>query len=157
MYAEFEEEHGLYSHAIEIYDRMINNVPEGERYQAFNIYIAKVSKLLGITKTRAIFDAALQKLDEKEVMQIGRKYADIEVKMGEVERARAVYTYISQFTSPKDDREGIWQEWENFETEYGDKETFKEHLRVKRSVDAKFVMLPPDLERIEEEVKRGLS
>ena len=28
FYAEFEEEYGLYSHAIEIYDRMINNVPE---------------------------------------------------------------------------------------------------------------------------------
>jgi hypothetical protein len=29
------------------------------------MYIAKVSKLLGITKTRAIFEAALQKLNEK--------------------------------------------------------------------------------------------
>ena len=88
---------------------MINNVLENQRYQAFNIYIAKVSKLLGITKTRAIFDAALQKLDEKEVIEIGRKYADIEIKMGEIDRARAIYTYISQFTNPKDDRNGVWQ------------------------------------------------
>lgn len=28
LYAEFEEEFGLYSHAIEIYDRMVNNVLE---------------------------------------------------------------------------------------------------------------------------------
>ena len=42
---------------------MINKVLEQERYESFNIYIAKVSKLLGITKTRAIFQAALQKLN----------------------------------------------------------------------------------------------
>lgn len=66
LYAEFEEQYGLYSHAIEIYDRMVNNIPDDQKYEGFNIYIAKVSKLLGITKTRAIFDAALQKLNEKE-------------------------------------------------------------------------------------------
>lgn len=45
---------------------MVNNIPDDQKYEGFNIYIAKVSKLLGITKTRAIFDAALQKLNEKE-------------------------------------------------------------------------------------------
>ena len=57
--------------------------------------------MLGITKTRAIFEVALQKLKEKEILSIGRQYADIETKMGEIERARAIYIYISQFTSPK--------------------------------------------------------
>ena len=32
--------------------------------------------------------------------------------MGEIERARAIFTYISQFTDPKDDRKGLWAEWE---------------------------------------------
>jgi hypothetical protein len=41
---------------------MVNNVPVEERYQAYTIYISKVSKMLGITKTRAIFESALQKL-----------------------------------------------------------------------------------------------
>lgn len=88
---------------------MVNNVPEEERYEAFNIYIAKVSKLLGITKTRAIFQSALQKLNEKQTIEMGRKYADIETKMGEIERARAIYVYISQFTDPKDDRKKLWE------------------------------------------------
>jgi hypothetical protein len=38
--------------------------------------------LLGITKTRAIFDSALKNLNEKEIIEMGRKYADIEIKMG---------------------------------------------------------------------------
>jgi hypothetical protein len=56
---------------------MVNNVPNEDRYQAFNIYIAKVSKLLGITKTRAIFESALQSLSDKEIIEMGRRYADI--------------------------------------------------------------------------------
>ena len=32
--------------------------------QTYNVYIAKVAKLLGVTKTRTIFEAALQKLSE---------------------------------------------------------------------------------------------
>ena len=40
--------------------------------------------------------------------------------------------------------------------ERGDKDRFKEYLRIRRSVEAKFTMLPPDLEKIEEQVKRGM-
>ncbi len=55
MYAEFEEEFGLLNHAFEVFDKMVMNVDEKEKVNAYNIYIAKVSQYLGITKTRAIF------------------------------------------------------------------------------------------------------
>ena len=54
-YAEFEEQFGLYSHAVEIYDRMVRAVPQDSRFRAYSIYIGKVAKLLGVTKTRPIF------------------------------------------------------------------------------------------------------
>jgi hypothetical protein len=40
--------------------------------------------------------------------------------------------------------------------EYGEKESYKEYLRIKRSVEAKFAMLPPDLDKIEANIKKGL-
>jgi pre-mRNA-splicing factor SYF1 len=104
---------------------MVNAVPDNEKYQAYNIYIAKVSSLLGITKTRAIFESAMQKLSEKEVLILGRKYASLEKNLGETDRARAIFTFISQSTDPKDDIKGLWAEWEAFEVECGDKETYK--------------------------------
>lgn len=67
-----------------------------------------------------------------------------------------MYIYVNQFTDPRDDADGLWKTWEMFEVEHGDKETFKEYLRIKRSVEAKYEMLPPDLEKIEEKVKKGL-
>jgi pre-mRNA-splicing factor SYF1 len=55
MYGEFEEEYGLLNHAFEIYDRMVVNVDEKNTMDAYNIYISKVAKHLGVTKTRPIF------------------------------------------------------------------------------------------------------
>ena len=36
------------------------------------------------------------------------------MNLGEIERSRAVYVYISQFTDPRDDMEALWEEWQNF-------------------------------------------
>jgi pre-mRNA-splicing factor SYF1 len=55
----------LYSHAVEIYDRLVRAVPAQERFQAYSIYITKVAKLLGITKTRPVFEHALRNLGAK--------------------------------------------------------------------------------------------
>ena len=87
---------------------------------------------------------------------MGRKYSELESHLGELDRCRAIYSYISQFCDPRDDIYGLWKEWEEFEVDKGDKESYKEYLRIKRSVEAKYTMLPPDLEKIEEQVKRGM-
>jgi pre-mRNA-splicing factor SYF1 len=110
-YAEFEESYGLYSHAVEIYDRMVRAVPQEQRFRAYSVYTAKVAKLLGVTKTRPIFESALQALQEAEILLLGRKYAELETNLGEIERARAVLGHISQFTDPRDDSEGLWADW----------------------------------------------
>ncbi len=55
----------MISYAINIYDSMVNKVAKEGRAQAYCIYICQVAKILGITKTRAIFESALQKLSEK--------------------------------------------------------------------------------------------
>jgi len=56
MYAEYEEQYGLLNHAFQVYDRMILNVEEKGKVEAYNIYIAKVAQYLGVTKTRPIFE-----------------------------------------------------------------------------------------------------
>jgi len=75
MYGDFEEQYGLLNHAIEIYDRMVFNVEYKDKMQAYNIYIAKVGTYLGITKTRAVFESAIENLKENEVIQMGQRLA----------------------------------------------------------------------------------
>lgn len=88
MYGEFEEEFGLLNHAIEIYDRMVFNVEYKDKLEAYNIYISKVATYLGITKTRAVFESAIENLKEFELIEMGLRFAELERKFGEIDRAR---------------------------------------------------------------------
>lgn len=61
----------------------------------------------------------------------------MERKLGEIDRARAIYAHASQFCDPRVNP-AFWQEWHNFEIETGSEDTFREMLRIKRSVQAQF-------------------
>ncbi|CAD8151307.1 unnamed protein product [Paramecium octaurelia] len=155
MYGEFEEQYGLLNHAIEIYDRMVFNVEYQDKMEAYNIYIAKVALYLGITKTRPVFESAIENLQEAELIQMGLRLAQLERKFGEIDRARAVYIHISQFSDPRFDDFGLWKTWENFELHHGNEDTYKEFRRISKSVVAKFSLMPPDPKKIKERVEKG--
>ena len=95
MYGKFEEDYGLLNHAIEIYDRMVREVGKDEQLIAYNLYIAKVAKYLGVTKTRPVFEKAISILEESDLVEIGIRYAELERKLGEIDRTRAIYQHIS--------------------------------------------------------------
>ena len=65
------------------------------------------------------------------------RYATLERKLGEIERARAIYAHASQFCNPKTQQE-FWQIWNAFEIETGTEDTFRDMLRIKRSVQAQY-------------------
>ena len=65
------------------------------------------------------------------------RFAALERKLGEIDRARAVYAHASQFCDPRVNPR-FWSEWNNFEIETGSEDTFREMLRIKRSVQAQF-------------------
>ena len=49
----------------------------------------------------------------------------------------------------------IWKVWEDFEKNHGNIDTYKEYMRIKRSVLQRFSILPPDVKRIKEMVANG--
>lgn len=61
----------------------------------------------------------------------------MERKLGEIDRARAIYAHASQFCDPRVNP-NFWGEWNSFEIETGSEDTFREMLRIKRSVQAQF-------------------
>ena len=66
-----------------------------------------------------------------------QKYAQLERSLGEVDRARGLYVHASQFSNPATDGE-YWEDWNRFEVRHGNEDTFREMLRIKRSVTASF-------------------
>jgi pre-mRNA-splicing factor SYF1 len=153
LYGEFEEQYGLVSHAVEIYDRMVEQVPDKEKIRAFQLYIFKVSEYLGMTKTRPLFEKALKDIQDDSIIPLGLTYAEFEKNLGEIDRARSVLYYLSQFSDPTVVDHPLWVAWDDFELKCGNEDTYKEMERVKRSVQTVFEMLPPSIKKIERQIE----
>lgn len=139
LYAKLEEDRGLVRNAIKIYDRAVQKVISREKKTVYRVYISRVAENFGLPATRQIFQQALNDLDDEGANEIGKEFIIVEEKLGEIDRARALYGFVSQFNNPDDSlNAGFWQKWHEFEVQNGAEDTYKEMLRIKRSVKAAF-------------------
>ncbi|KAK5059704.1 pre-mRNA-splicing factor syf1 [Exophiala bonariae] len=137
MYGDLEEERGLARSAMRVYERATRAVADGDRLDMFDFYITKSASNFGLTSTRPIYERAIAALPDAEAKIMCLKFAEMERRLGEIDRARAIYGHASQFADPRVDSP-FWDTWEKFEVAHGNEDTFKEMLRIKRSVAAKF-------------------
>ncbi|KAI9725237.1 MAG: pre-mRNA-splicing factor syf1 [Chrysothrix sp. TS-e1954] len=137
MYGALEEERGIARHAMRIYERATRQVSDEDRAAMFDFYITKSASNFGLTSTRPIYERAIESLPDGEAKDMCLKFAEMERKMGEIDRARALFGHGSQFCDPRTNPE-YWKKWESFEVQHGNEDTFKEMLRIKRSVQTKY-------------------
>ncbi|PPD82503.1 hypothetical protein GOBAR_DD20555 [Gossypium barbadense] len=138
QYAKLEEDYGLAKRAMKVYDQATKAVPNHEKLDMYEIYIARAAEIFGVPKTREIYEQAIQSgLPDKDVKTMCLKYAELEKSLGEIDRARAIYVFASQFADPRSDAD-FWDKWREFEVQHGNEDTFREMLRIKRSVSASY-------------------
>ncbi|XP_062114653.1 uncharacterized protein LOC133825767 [Humulus lupulus] len=138
QYAKLEEEYGLAKRAMKVYDQATKAVPNSEKFSMYELYINRAAEIFGVPKTREIYEQAIESgLPDKDVKKMCSKYAELEKSLGEIDRARAIFVFASQFSDPRSDMD-FWQEWNNFEVQHGNEDTFREMLRIKRSVSASY-------------------
>ncbi|EIE82685.1 hypothetical protein RO3G_07390 [Rhizopus delemar RA 99-880] len=137
MYGKLEEEHGLARHAMRVYDRATKAVADEDRREMYEYYIAKATESFGVMASREIYESAIESLPDKDVRIMALRYAALEQKLGEIERARAIYGFAAQMFDPRKHAD-FWKTWHDFEVHHGNEDTFKEMLRIKRSVQATF-------------------
>jgi pre-mRNA-splicing factor SYF1 len=137
MYGNLEEDRGLARHAMRIYERATRAVSDEDRADMFNFYITKSASNFGLPSTRPIYERAIAALPDKDARDMCLKFADMEKRLGEIDRARAIYGHASQFCDPRTSP-NFWSKWETFEVNHGNEDTFKEMLRIKRSVQAQY-------------------
>jgi pre-mRNA-splicing factor SYF1 len=101
------------------------------------VYIQRVSELHGIIATRDIYERAIEALSDMQAKDICIRYAELERKLGEIDRARAIFGHASQFCDPRI-IPSFWKTWQEFEIKHGNEDTFREMLRIKRSVQTKY-------------------
>ncbi|CAG2107967.1 unnamed protein product [Medioppia subpectinata] len=137
LYAKCEEEYGLAKHAMNIYDRAIQAVLPEERFDLFNVFIRKAAQMFGVTHTRQIYEKAIDVLSDSQAQEMCIRFAELERKLGEIDRARAIYGHCSQMCDPRTSA-NFWNTWKEFEIKHGNEDTIREMLRIKRSVAATY-------------------
>ncbi|CAL1376095.1 unnamed protein product [Linum trigynum] len=148
QYAKLEEDYGLVKRAMKVYDQATKAVPSNEKLDMYEIYIARAAEMFGASRTREIYQQAIESgLPEKDVKKMCLRYAELEKKLGEVDRARGIYGYASQFADPVSDQD-LWKKWHDFEVLHGNEDSFREMLRIKRTGSANYMMqthfVPPE-------------
>lgn len=137
LYAKLEEEHGLARNAMAVYERGTSGVQSNEQASMFNIYIKKAAEIYGLPRTRQIYEKAIEVLPEESAREMCMRFAEMETKLGEVDRARAIYAHCSQMCDPRVTME-FWGAWKEFEVRHGNEDTMREMLRIRRSVQATY-------------------
>lgn len=134
LYARFEENYGLYSHAMSIYKRAAEELGDT---RIFSVWVSAAVRIFGAIKARQVYEYAVSKLSGTEAWQWCIKYASMESKIGEHERARRIFMHGSQFADPAKAAE-FWEAYEQFENAHGTKDTFAEMLSQKNIAAQKY-------------------
>ncbi|KAK9455682.1 hypothetical protein V1511DRAFT_487620 [Dipodascopsis uninucleata] len=137
LYGELEETRGFARNAMQVYDRATTSVADKDRPEMFKFFIKKTASMYGLQATRPIYERAVDSLPDNEARELCLDFAETERKLGEIDRARAVYEHGSQFADPRLHPK-YWDRWQEFEVRHGNEDTFKEMLRIKRSVQAQY-------------------
>ncbi|GMF25866.1 unnamed protein product [Phytophthora lilii] len=137
-FAEFEEQHGMLRNVMTIYERASDAVPDDDKLAIYDKYIKKAQKFFGVAKVRDVYQRGITKLPDKCVPHLCLKFGQMETKLGEFDRARAIYAHASQFCDPRQHEKSFWKVWHEFEVSHGSEHTFLEMLRIKRSVVAQY-------------------
>merc|ERR1712193_181571 len=124
-----------FEEAFQVYERAIKGVPSEQRLSFYVLLIEKARQFYGISKVREIYDSALETmvqpdLKEGDIRSLCLDYVHLERKLGEIERARAILVFASQFANPSLDP-SFWQVWNQFEVAHGNEDSFKDMLYIK--------------------------
>ena len=136
-YAQAEEEHGAPRRAVAVYDRATQAVPSSRRLDMYRLYVKKIAQHLDTASTRPAYERGIKELEDEDACALCGDYAACEARMGELERARAIFVHGSQFANPSRNA-AYWTAWRDFEENHGNENTFRDMLRTQRSVEASF-------------------
>ncbi|KAG2647145.1 pre-mRNA-splicing factor SYF1-like [Panicum virgatum] len=135
QWAKLEEDYGLAKRAMNVYDEAVRAVPNSEKMDMYEIYIARAAELFGVPRTRQIYEQAIESgLPDRDVLTMCMKFAELERSLGEIDRSRAIYVHASNYADPNNS--DFWKKWNDFEIQHGNEDTFREMLRIKRTVAA---------------------
>ncbi|CCD22567.1 mRNA splicing protein SYF1 NDAI_0A04100 [Naumovozyma dairenensis CBS 421] len=140
LYSKYEaEKNGLIKKSVDILLDGAKNNGEGRTYlnsrlTLWDMCISEAESNFGISVARELYEQAITALPNSKVIPYILKFAHLEAKSKEVTRAREIMEYGAKLLPPVENTD-LWEHWDKFELEYGNKETYKNMLRLKRQLE----------------------
>ena len=80
-------------------------------------------------QVREIYETAIEAaapygLADADCKRMCLRYAALERRLGEIDRARAILVHASSLADPRGDP-GFWKDWNDFEVAHGNEDTFR--------------------------------
>ena len=97
IFADYEENFGLLSHAMDIYEQASREL---NKISLWNLYLAKVIQYYGVVRSRQIYQKSLESLSGNDLILMGMRFAKVETRLNELERARVIYNHLAQYCNP---------------------------------------------------------
>ena len=144
MYAEMEERHGAPHRIMRIYAQLCGRVRASPSHlaSAFRVRVARAIELFGYECAREVLEEALNTLqNHADALDFSVCFASMEEYLGEYERARKIFMHGAQMANPASEGaevKAFWTAWRGFEARRGSQETFRDMMRQKRAVGARF-------------------
>ncbi|BFZ56616.1 pre-mRNA-splicing factor syf1 [Savitreella phatthalungensis] len=138
LYAiELEEKHGLLRNAMRLLDRACSEVPDEDKLEVFRLYISRMTATRGLPAARPVYERALSELPGPEARELALEFAKLEIKLGEIDRARSILSHGAQSADPRTSQ-AYYDTWHKFELNHGNENTYAQMLQIKRSVAKSF-------------------
>ncbi|QLQ78287.1 hypothetical protein HG537_0A05340 [Torulaspora globosa] len=135
LYSDFEERCGLSNRCVEILLEGCRKTANLEdKVTLWQICLLKVKELLGHQESRRFYEECIQSLPNSKVIKFAIEFAETEATLGEIERARGIMKYAAQLLPPGRNAL-LWESWDEFEVRYGDRESYKDMLKLKRRLE----------------------
>jgi pre-mRNA-splicing factor SYF1 len=117
---------------MEVYEHAARDIT------GWNIYISKTITYYGVVRARTIYQKALKALQGTDLVLLGLRFAKVERKLNELARARAIYGHLAQYCNPAAFEKSFWKIWEQFELQSGDRDTYEDFLRARRTQELRY-------------------
>lgn len=130
--------------ALRMLERAAVSVPDAsDKLELYTLLVSKTIAVAGLTAARPVYETAMTDagLTYASQAKLASAYASLETRLGEYDRARAIYAHTGSLGDPRT-VPSLWEAWAAFEVQHGDEESYREMLRVKRAAQAKFMIAP---------------
>ncbi|KAA0150252.1 hypothetical protein FNF31_07060 [Cafeteria roenbergensis] len=137
LLAAFEERYGSVRGCLSALDRASKQVAPADRAVVYRRWAAKAEEFYGVVAARQVWEEAADAVAEADAADVCLHFASLEARMGEFDRARAIFSHGAQFAGGKDDASlKLWDAWKELELAHGTRESFRTMAMRRREVQA---------------------